>query len=327
MSEDFLPVANLGVLRQRAAMIRRIRQFFDDRDFLEVETPLLSHDTVVDRYLHPIGITKSDVTGCQSHLNQKLWLQTSPEFGMKRMVAAGAEAIYQIGKSFRQNEIGKMHNPEFTMLEWYRIGDDMRTGMALLANLIETILDKPTTEKITYDEVFARFVNVDPCESPVSELQRVAQQAGIPVEIPCHEANRDEWLNLILSRLIEPQLGRGRGTIIYDWPVSQAAMAIVREDQRRVAERFELYVDGVELANGYHELLDAEELTKRNSINNRNRLKDGSSLLPEESRLLAAMRNGMPACAGVALGVDRMVMLAVGADSSRDVLAFPIDNA
>lgn len=328
MSDDFLPIAKLDVLRQRAEVIRRIRKFFDDQHFFEVETPVLSHDTVVDRFLHPIGIPKKAVTGASQDSDQKLWLQTSPEFGMKRILASGAGAIYQICKSFRQSESGQMHNPEFTMLEWYRIGDDMRSGMELLADLVEMILDKPKTEKVTYRDVFRRLADVDPCESSVAGLKRVFEQAGESVDLACDEASRDEWLNLIMSRMIEPELGRESATIIFDWPASQAALAVVRDDRLPpVAERFELYVDGVELANGYHELLDPDELAKRNSINNQKRVRDGNPLLPEESRLLDAMRSGMPACAGVALGVDRLVMLAVGASSIQDVLAFPIDNA
>ena len=213
------------------------------------------------------------------------------------------------------------------MLEWYRAGDDMGIGMDLLAELVETILEKPRTTRMTYKEAFVQFADVDPFGCAVSDLQTAAEQAGVWVLFPLDQASRDSWLNLIMSRVIEPNLGRESATIIYDWPASQSALAIVREDQPPVAERFEIYVDGVELANGYHELLDPDELSKRNSINNQQRVKDSSPLLPEESRLLDAMRHGMPGCAGVALGVDRLVMLATGANSIREVLAFPIDRA
>lgn len=327
MNYDFLPIANNELLRQRADILRRIRKYFDDRHFIEVETPLLSHDIVVDRYLHPIGISKKQVTGAERDNDQKLWLQTSPEFGMKRILAGGSQAIYQIGKAFRQSETGDMHNPEFTMLEWYRVGDDMEHGMDLLGDLVETILEKPRSERITYKDAFIRYANVDPFECSVSELKSAAEQASVWVLLPVDQYSRDGWLNLILSRVIEPRLGRGSATIIYDWPATQSALAIVRDDQPPVAERFEIYVEGVELANGYHELLDADEFSMRNSINNQQRVKDGSPLLPEESRLLEAMRYGLPGCAGVALGIDRLVMLALGARSIREVLAFPIDRA
>jgi lysyl-tRNA synthetase class 2 len=326
MKKDFLPKANLEVLRQRAEILQNIRRFFDERHFFEIETPILSHDVVVDRYLHPIGISKKEVTGVNSDADEMLWLQTSPEFGMKRVLAAGAEAIYQMCKSFRRGEKGERHNPEFTMLEWYRSGDDMQSGMDLLSEFVESILKRAGTRKMTYRDAFCWFTDIDPFESALDELKAVARKHGATVDGD-RETNRDGWLNLILSEVVEPQLGLEAPIIIYDWPESQAALATVRSGSPPVAERFEVYVDGVELANGYHELLDAEELVRRNSINNQNRVRDGNHLLPEESRLLDAMRHGIPGCAGVALGVDRLVMLALGASSIRDVVAFPMDTA
>ncbi len=325
MADDFLPTATIEMLRQRAEVVRSIRSFFDQRNFFEVETPTISHDIVVDRYLHPIGVTKSDLTGRAGDSDQRLWLQTSPEFGMKRLVAAGAVAIYQICKAYRRDEIGRIHNPEFTMLEWYRAGDDLVTGMDLLAELVETILDTPKTERLSYREAFKKFADIDPFESSIESLQNTVRTASVTVEL--EGESRDDYLNVILSEIVEPNLGVGAPTIIYDWPASQAALAMVRDDEHSVAERFEIYVNGVELANGYHELLEARELSRRNSINNQMRVKDGNQLLPEGSRLLDAMRKGIPQCAGVALGVDRLVMLALGAKSVSEVMAFTIDNA
>ncbi|MDC0265990.1 EF-P lysine aminoacylase EpmA [Mariniblastus sp.] len=327
MNDDFLPSAQINALQRRADVLRRLRCFFDDRGFFEVETPLISHDIVVDRHLHPVGIPKNQITGVDSNSNEMLWLQTSPEFGMKRLVASGATAIYQIGKAFRQSETGEMHNPEFTMLEWYRVGDNLESGMALLGELVEEMLGQPQTKRVTYRQVFSQYVGVDPFSCAVSELKSVALQHGIEIEMPCEASARDDWLNLILSRLIEPKLGFEGGVIIYDWPASQAALAVIREEEVPVAERFEMYVHGVELANGYHELLDPDELARRNSVVNQERVKDGQPLLPEESRLLHAMRSGLPACAGVAMGVDRLVMLALGFKKIKDVIAFPIGRA
>lgn len=327
MNDDFLPSAQIDVLQQRADVLQQLRRFFDDRGFFEVETPLISHDIVVDRHLHPVGIPKNQITGVDSNSNEMLWLQTSPEFGMKRLVASGANAIYQIGKAFRQSETGGMHNPEFTMLEWYRVGDNLKTGMDLLAELVEKILRQPKTERITYRQVFLQHVGVDPFTCSVSDLKSVTLKHGIEIEISCEASARDEWLNLILSRLIEPKLGDDGGVIIYDWPASQAALAVIREEEVPVAERFEIYVHGIELANGYHELLDADEFARRNSVVNQERVKDGQPLLPEESRLLHAMRSDLPPCAGVAVGVDRLVMLALGFKEIKDVMAFPIDRA
>ena len=327
MNDDYLPSAQIKALQGRADILRQLRCFFDDRGFFEVETPLLSHDIVVDRHLHPVSIPKNQVTGIDSNSNEMLWLQTSPEFGMKRLVASGANAIYQICKAFRQSETGEMHNPEFTMLEWYRVGDNLETGMDLLADLIEEILGQPKTKRVTYRQVFSQYVGVDPLGCAVSELKSVALEHGINIDMPSEASARDDWLNLILSQLIEPKLGFEGGVIIYDWPASQAALALVRQEEVPVAERFEIYVNGVELANGYHELIDADELARRNSVVNQERLKDGQPLLPEESRLLQAMRSGLPACSGVALGVDRLVMLALGLERIEDAIAFPIGRA
>lgn len=326
MKNDFLPKANLEALRQRAEVLQRVRRFFDQRHFFEIETPLLSHDIVVDRYLHPIGISKHEVTGVSGDRDKMLWLQTSPEFGMKRVMAAGAEAIYQICKAFRQGESGDRHNPEFTMLEWYRCGDDMERGMDLLSEFIQEILGKPASRRMTYREAFQWFTDQDPYDSTIEELRDAASKKGVSVDDQ-KAMNRDGWLNLILSQVVEPQLGLESPMIVYDWPESQAALANIRPGTPPVAERFEMYVDGVELANGYYELLDAEELANRNSINNQHRVRDGSHLLPEDSRLLDAMRYGLPSCVGVALGMDRLVMLAMGASSIRETLAFPLDTA
>lgn len=328
MSNDFLPSASIEMLRQRAEIIRRLRAFFDDRSFLEVETPLLSHDTVVDRYIDPVSIPKVALTNSSADSDRRLWMQTSPEFSMKRLIVAGAGTVYQIGKCFRKGEKGSRHNPEFTMLEWYRSGDDLRAGMELLAELVETILELPKTAMLSYRETFLEFAKLDPFEASVSQMKAALDQHGVSLEqTDQDDLDRDGWLNLILSEVVEQHLGIERPVIVYDWPASQSALAIVRAEDAPVAERFEIYVDGVELANGYHELLDPDELSIRNSINNQGRIKDGNRILPENSRLLEAMRYGMPQCAGVALGVDRLVMLATGANTIDEVIAFPIDRA
>lgn len=328
MKNDFLPTASIEVLRKRAEILQRLRKFFDDLNFFEVETPLLSHDIVVDRYIHPVGISKQCVTNRDVDAERRLWLQTSPEFGMKRIMAAGAPAIYQICKAFRQGEAGNRHNPEFTMLEWYRAGDDLQTGMELLAELVEAILEKPKTELVTYQDAFKEHAGIDPFEASIDQMQESLTDNDVQwAESDSGNNNRDDWLNMLLSEVVEPRLGTGCPTIIYDWPASQSALSVVRPGEPDVAERFEIYVDGCELANGYHELLDPDELSKRNSLNNQLRVKDGSPILPEGGRLLEAMRHGLPECAGVALGVDRLVMLATGAVAIKDVIAFPMDRA
>ncbi len=258
---------------------------------------------------------------------------------MKRLLAAGPTAIYQVTRAFRNGEVGPLHNPEFTMVEWYRVGDDMAAGMELLSDLCQALLGAPAVERVSYAAAFQRHVGVNPHSAIEAELSTAAKRQGI--NVPAGLGNdRDAWLNVLLAECVEPHLGQAAPTILYDYPASQAALARIRVDKAStghavagelssvaVAERFELYVRGIELANGYHELLDAAELRRRNAAANKARAAHGKPNLPEESRLLQAMEAGLPACTGVALGFDRMVMLAAGAKSLAEVLSFPIDRA
>jgi lysyl-tRNA synthetase class 2 len=246
---------------------------------------------------------------------------------MKRLLAAGAKQIYQVARVFRAAERGQRHNPEFTMVEWYRVGDTMNQGMTVLSDLVESLLQRGPAERISYREAFEKHVGVDPHTSSAIELATLAASRGIDTPQGWDANDRDAWLELLLSELVESHLGRHRPTLLYDYPASQAALAVVRAESPPVGERFELYLDGVELANGYHELLQADELRRRNAQANRDRTADGKLPLPEESRLLAAMDSGLPPCAGVALGFDRLVMLAAGAKCIDDVITFPIENA
>jgi lysyl-tRNA synthetase class 2 len=313
------------MLRLRAELLARTRRFFDERGFLEVETPLLSADVVVDRHLDPIEVT---VPHDPRHPNEgrRMWLQTSPEFGMKRLMAAGGEAIYQITRAFRAGEAGARHNPEFTIVEWYRRGDAMLEGLQLLSDLAEWLLMRGPAERLSYREAFERHVGVDPLTCTPGALAAAAEQHGVAAGESYAQADRDEWLNLLLAELVEPHLGKDAPTILYHYPASQAALART-VGEPGVAERFELYVDGIELANGYHELLDAGVLRARSQAANQARAAEGKPALPVESRLLAAMELGLPACSGVALGFDRVMMLAAGAQSLDQVLAFPVDRA
>ncbi len=300
--KDFLPTASIETLQQRAAILTRVRSFFDSRDFFEVQTPALSRDTVVDRYIDPLGV-KISLPGNDQ---EWFWLQTSPEFAMKRLLAAGARAIYQIGPAFRAGEVGPGHNIEFTMLEWYRVGDNYRKGMDLLDEFAREILDGPPARRLTYRQAFQQFCDIDPC-------------AG--------DANHDD-LNVLLAERLEPQLKTLDSVILYDWPADQAALAKIRSDDgEQVAERFELYVRGVELANGYHELTSAHELLERNKAVNAERQTSDREALSVESRMLEAMRHGLPDCCGVALGIDRLVMLALGKSTIQEVIPFDIHRA
>jgi len=338
MPADFEPTASFDMLRRRADLLKKVRQFFDSRGFLEVETPILSHDAVVDRHLDPLSVTLF-ADPRRPMVGPKLWLQTSPEFGMKRLLAAGATAaagrgspdpaltgIYQITRAFRGGEIGPRHNPEFTMVEWYRVGDDYNAGMQLLDDLAGDILQLGPAERLTYRDAFLRFASIDPLVATQQELCELAAWTSAP-NPTLKSKDRDELLDIILLCTVEGNLGQDRPTILHDYPASQSALARIRPGDPPVAERFELYVNGVELANGYHELLDPEILRQRNKTNDQLRVADGKYMLPEDSRLLAAMEHGLPPCSGCALGFDRLVMVATGAKSIQEVMAFPIDRA
>jgi lysyl-tRNA synthetase class 2 len=322
---DFLPTAPWANLRLRAELLRTLREFFAARGFLEVETPLLSADVTVDRHIDPIGVVLADDPR-QPEVGRRMWLQTSPEFAMKRLLAAGATAIYQVTRAFRNAERGPLHNPEFTIVEWYRAGDAMEQGIALLSELTDALLALGGAERLSYAAAFERYVGIDPHGASVAELRRLAERLAVAAPDSLGD-DRDGWLDLLLAERVQLQLGRSRPTILFDYPASQAALARVREGNPPVAERFELFVDGVELANGYHELLDSAVLRERIIGANLQRAADGKPPLPTESRLLAAMDAGLPASTGVALGWDRLVMVAAGANSLAEVLPFPIDRA
>jgi lysyl-tRNA synthetase class 2 len=306
--------------------LERLRRFFSSRGFLEVETPLLSADSVVDRHLDPFAVTLF-ADARQPGEGPTYWLQTSPEFCMKRLVAAYGVSVYQVTRAFRAGERGRHHNPEFTMAEWYEVGADMSRGMQRLSELAEELLQRGAAQSISYRDAFTRWVGLDPFPATCSDLRGAAEAGGSVPPAAFAADDRDAWLEWLWVERVETHLGRQRPSIVYDYPASQAALARVREDDPPVAERFELYVDGIELANGYCELQDADVLRQRNKDNNGLRLRDGKYPLPEASRLLRAMQQGLPACSGVALGFDRLVMLAGGAASLDEVMAFPIERA
>jgi lysyl-tRNA synthetase class 2 len=331
MPADFGPTASWENLRRRAELLKRTRAFFDERGYLEVETPLLSRDTVIDRHLDPMPVRLFD-DARHPQQGERFWLQTSPEFGMKRLLAAGAPSIYQITRAFRGGgERGERHNPEFTILEWYGLGHNYEQGMQFLSDFAEQIFARAPADRMTYRQAFQHFAKVDPLTATFDELRQALDRArpNNLVSVLAEDSHDCDLLrDYLLTLVVEPKLGRPRPTIICDYPASQSALARLRdEDGIAVAERFELYVDGVELANGYHELLDAAELRERNKVNNELRRSDGKYTLPEESRLLAAMEHGVPACAGCALGFDRLVMVALGAKSIREVTALTVDRA
>ena len=322
----FAPTATLDDLRRRAELLQALRQFFVDRGFLEVTTPLLSRDTIIDRHIEPLRVHTSPGRGQPD--NDVWYLQTSPEFHMKRLLAAGAEAIFQVTQAFRGGEVGPHHNPEFTIAEWYRVGDDMAAGMALLAELVETLTQTGPTERISYAEAFAEWTDVDPfrdaTETILAKLEKQFAEEGVSFGAAPH---RDDLLDWLFATQISPHLGGSSPAIIYDFPESQAALAKIRLGDVKKAERFELFLWGIELANGYHELCSPTELRRRFQHTNATRRAEGKGVLPEESLLLQAMDSGLPACSGTALGFDRLAMLVLSAKSVENAMAFGYTNA
>lgn len=312
---DWQPGATTQALRQRAELFSLIRGFFADRGVMEVETPLLASTGVTDPSLEPLLVTGGLCPG-----ESRRYLQTSPEYAMKRLLAAGSGPIYQLGKAFRAAEVGHRHNPEFTLLEWYRPGFSLEQLMDEVADLVTTVLGPRPWQVLSYRELFEASLGLDPFTATLETLrERVRQQ----VDAGSLEGGRDFWLDLLLTHAVEPWLADQGLCFVCDYPASQAALARVRErGGHRVGERFELYVDGLELANGYRELTDAGELRRRFLEDNRRRREADLPERPLDEALLAALDAGLPDCSGVALGVDRLLMCLTDESDIRRVLAF-----
>lgn len=313
------PATDHPMLEDRAAMYRAIRAFFEERRVLEVETPLLASAIGTDPALDPVRASLSSGGSVRDY-----FLQTSPEFPMKRLLASGSGPIWQLCKAFRNGEAGRRHNPEFTMLEWYRPGFGLPELMTELDALLAVLLDFAPAQRITYSELFRRYLDIDPLTASLDELKACASNA---FETAFDSDNPDHWCDLLFSHCIEPELKEP--VFIHDYPPSQAALATLVEDAqgRNVAQRFELVAGGMELANGYFELTDAKTQRQRFEADLARREAEGLPRYAIDENLLAALAHGMPACAGVAVGVDRLLMLQQGVSDIRDVLAFPIDRA
>lgn len=331
--DDWRPVATARALQQRGEIVWQIRQFFQSCGFVEVQTPTLSRDTVIDRYIDPIELPGSAL-GCAQASADRYFLQTSPEFGMKRLLAAGMTSIYQLGPAYRCGERGQHHNPEFTMLEWYRVGETLADALDFLGRLTDHILGlQPEarrfqpTQLVTYQQAFQSTLGIDPLECSLARLQQAAEELAVPLASSWSDQARDDWLNLLFAFGVQPKLGFEHPTLVTNYPASQAALAAVSVQDPRTAERYELFVDGIELANGYHELLDPDELARRSVQTLQLRQQDGKADLAIENQLLEAMRAGLPDACGCALGVDRLVMVALGRQSIDEVIAFPIERA
>ena len=322
------PSADLSVLRLRAELLAQIRAFFAARGVLEVETPALSAAAITDPHLASF---KTCYSGPGPQHGRPLYLHTSPEFAMKRLLAAGSGCIYQIARVFRDGEAGSRHNPEFTLLEWYRVGFDHHRLMDEVAELVGMLLAGRLAlaepERLSYRQIFQHHLNLDPHRATVTDLAACAETRNVSIPTGMPPDDPDPWLDLLLTHCVEPRLGSGRLTFVHDYPASQAALARLRPDDPPVGERFELYINGIELANGFHELGDAVEQRRRFAQENAARRAVGLPIMPVDEHLLAALEFGLPDCAGVALGFDRLVMLATRKTSLAEVLAFPLDRA
>ncbi len=320
MSESWRPTSSLEAIRRRAQALRWTREFFHERGVLEVETPAMVNAAVSDVNL---GSVRVEMPGRDA----PLFLHTSPEYAMKRLLAAGSGDIYQVCHVYRGAERGRQHNPEFTMLEWYRLGFSLDELMDEVGQLVRGLLrEELPVEMLSYREAVATHAGFDPLDAPDAELIRAAEVLGMD-SAHSHRASRDELLDLIVGAQVGPALGANALTFVHGYPASQAALARLDSTDPRVALRFELYHRGIELANGYHELSEITEQRQRFGNDQELRRRRGLPVNPLDPNLLAALEAGMPDCAGVALGFDRVLMLAMGAASIDDVLAFPVERA
>ncbi|GMR07707.1 MAG: elongation factor P--(R)-beta-lysine ligase [Gammaproteobacteria bacterium] len=318
---NWKPDASLETLQRRAEILAKIRKFFADRNVLEVETPVLSHAATTDPNIDSFVTTL---------YGKSLYLHTSPEFPMKRLLVAGSGPIYQMAKVFRHEQAGRQHNPEFTLLEWYRPGFDLLQLMDEVDDLVEAIL--PTggagsTIILTYADAFKQYAGIDDIHtSAIDELRQVVKGHGIEIE-GLDDSDIDAWRDLLMGSIIAPRLGIEQWTFVTDYPASQASLSRIDPGPPAVARRFELFIHGMEIANGFDELKDVRQQRYRFEADNDRREGRGQPPLPIDGRLLAALDVGLPDCVGVALGLDRLIMLAVGEDSISEVLSFQGDRA
>lgn len=315
------PTASLATLRLRAAMLARVREHFAATGALEVETPILVRAAVTDVHLESLSVrdSRAAVLG---------YLHTSPEYAMKRLLCAGAPDIYQVTRVFREGERGRRHNPEFTMIEWYRLGIDHRALMADVEQLLRAVLEPHVyvgnAAHVTYAEAFHNALGIDPLLCPTADIRDALERRGERVPDSLGDDSRDDLLDLAMGTLVAATFAADRITFLRDFPASQAALAQVRGP---VASRFEAFWGGLELANGFHELGDPAEQSRRFDADLLERGSRGKPLHAPDGRFLGALAQGLPACAGVALGFDRVAMIAAGASSIDEVVAFPFERA
>ncbi|MCU4676309.1 elongation factor P--(R)-beta-lysine ligase [Catenovulum sp. 2E275] len=320
--QNWQPSASIQALKQRAEIIKKIRHFFEQRNVLEVETPLLASAGVTDLHLENLTC---QFYGPGFHQGIELYLQTSPEYAMKRLIAAGSGCIYQICKAFRNDESGRYHNPEFTMLEWYRMGFNHFDLIDETEQLLDLIINCGRCERLSYQQAFLQFTKIDPLNTSVKALQTFLA-AHNQTDIAAQLDNETDLLQWIFADFVEPKIGQTVPCFIYHFPKAQASLAKINQQDIRVAERFEVYFKGIELANGFHELTNAAEQQKRFEQDNQQRIRHGKEAKPIDQNLLAALEAGLPDCAGIALGIDRLTMLALNHSEINQSLSFDLQR-
>ncbi|WP_273778819.1 EF-P lysine aminoacylase EpmA [Acinetobacter sp. GSS19] len=317
---DYQPTCDLTAMQARAKMYARIRQFFAERNVLEVETPILSQAGVTDVHLASVAAQRHVAGQLQTH-----YLQTSPEFAMKRLLASGSGPIYQICKVFRDDEHGRKHNSEFSMLEWYRPGFSLKELMFETTDLLSVCLQERFSELhplvLSYKHAFQDRLNINPLQATLKQLKDTANRVGLNLDLG---DDRLGYIDLLFSHFVEPSLGFDTPVFLTDFPPELASLAKVKQDQdgEWVAARFELYIEGLELANAYDELVDAEVLRQRFEQDNQRRADLGLSIMPVDEYLLAALPQ-MPATSGIALGLDRLLMVVTQQSRLDKVITFP----
>lgn len=315
IDHSWQPIASLGIIRKRAALLWQIRDFMDRHDILEVDTPILSHFAVTDPYIQSLK------TENVFEKKTPLYMHTSPEYCMKRLLAAESGSIYQICHVFRDEEDGKRHQTEFTMLEWYRVGFDYKRLMDDVAQLLSEIgLSRP--DKMTYAAAFSQTIDIDPHTAELNILQEIAGQHGWGRD----SDDKHALLDFIFSEIVMKKLDNSQPLFIYDYPECMAALATLKDSVPRVAERFELFVNGMEIANGFNELCDVFEQEKRFESELIDRKSRGMETVPIDSHFLAALKSGLPKSAGVAVGIDRLLMALCGKDDINEIMTFGLGN-
>jgi len=317
-SDNWKPGASLHALQQRARLLQSIRAFFAQRDVLEVDTPILSGAAITDPQLESF---RTRFAG------RDYFLHTSPEFYMKRLLAAGSGDIYQVARVFRADEVGRYHNPEFSLLEWYRLGLDHQALMDEMQQLISELFTqfghRPLGfSRLSYRQAFINQLAIDPLQASAEELAACAREQQIEIPLGMNMGDKDMWLDWLMVAAVAPGFDQQGMSFIYDYPASQAALARLSKDDPRVAHRFELFYGELELANGFYELLDADEQLARFQQENALRKLRGQSIMPIDMQLIAALKSGLPDCAGVAMGLDRLLMVLTGARSISEVISF-----